>query len=102
MTGFGELEVEQIIIAVKTWAKRSQIDSFAVVGSWARKQARSDSDLDLMFLTSNLELFFKDITWFDRIPWDNLNLTLDRAMRSHLWSSSFSTSCFSVWTKNRV
>ena len=79
MAGFKESEVEQIIIAVETWAiKRSQINSFAVVGSWARKQTHPNSDLDLMFLASNPELFFEDLTWFNYIPWENVNLTIDR------------------------
>ena len=78
MSGFEKLEVEQIIAAVKTWVMRSQIYSFAVVGSWARKQAHPDSDLDLMFLSSNPKLFFEDTTWLNDIPWDNLNLIIKR------------------------
>ena len=78
MPGFKESEVEQIIVAVKTWARRSPINSFAIVGSWARKQARSDSDLDLMFLTSNPELFLGNTTWFNNISWNNLDLKIER------------------------
>ena len=78
MTGFKESEVEQILVTVETWAKSQlEINGFALVGSWARKQARPDSDLDLMFLTPHLELFFEDIVWFNNIPWHSLNLEID-------------------------
>ncbi|MEY2831697.1 MAG: hypothetical protein RLZZ574_955 [Cyanobacteriota bacterium] len=75
MSGFETLEVDNILRAIKTWAEsQSKIDAFALVGSWARKEATKNSDIDLMILTANPDLFFRDKDWFNRISWHDLNL----------------------------
>jgi Nucleotidyltransferase domain len=75
MTGFETSEVDNILRAIKTWAEyQPEIDAVALVGSWARKQAKKDSDIDLMILTPNPNLFFQDTKWLNCISWHNLNL----------------------------
>jgi uncharacterized protein len=77
MSGFETLEVANILSAIKTWAEsQPEIDAVALVGSWARKQAKKDSDIDLMILTPNPNLFFQDTKWFNRISWQDLNLKI--------------------------
>ena len=73
MAGFSELEVSKIIKGVKIWAKQPEIDAVGLVGSWARDRAYENSDLDLMILTSNPDLFFQDTDWFNSILWHDLN-----------------------------
>ena len=49
-------EYERIIRSVADWAARQEdIIGVAVVGSWARKNARMDSDVDLVILTDGEE-----------------------------------------------
>ena len=77
MPGFDKLQVERICRAIATWADRDpKIYAVALVGSWARNEAHPDSDIDLMVLTSDPERFFHDNSWFDSIPWQELNLQL--------------------------
>lgn len=77
MPGFDELEVKQILIMVQAWAtQQPEIDAVALVGSWARKEAHQDSDIDLMILTLNPKMYFQDLDWFNDIPWHNLNLEI--------------------------
>ena len=77
MSGFEELEVERISKAIATWANREpKIYAVALVGSWARNEAHTDSDIDLMILTPDPERFFHDNSWFDRIPWQEFDLQL--------------------------
>ena len=79
MAGFKKLEVETIIAAVAAWAKQQpEIYGVALVGSWARNQAHENSDLDLMFLTPNPELFFQDPNWFNELDWQKLNLQISK------------------------
>ena len=74
MVGFSKLDVSKIIGAIGIWAKQQpEIYAVALVGSWARSEAHENSDLDLMILTSNPELFFQDTNWFNSIPWHDLN-----------------------------
>ena len=76
MSGFTASEVDCIIQIVKTWAENEpEIHAAAVVGSWARKQARADSDLDLMLLTPQPELFFDNYS-FQHLPWHTLELEI--------------------------
>ena len=79
MAGFRELEVKRIIATIKAWAKQQpKIIAVTLVGSWAKNQAHENSDIDLVFLTPHLELFFHDTVWFYSIPWHDLNLNVDR------------------------
>jgi predicted nucleotidyltransferase len=45
-------EVEQLLRRVREWAEgRDDLAAVALVGSWARDEAREDSDVDLVVLT---------------------------------------------------
>ena len=78
MTGFRKSEVEEIITTIERWAiSHSLILSMALVGSWARNEANSHSDIDLMFLTSEPKLFFDDVHWFKNISWHKFNLEIN-------------------------
>ena len=49
---------------VTQWARsRSDILAVALVGSWARGQARPDSDLDLLVLTTAPAVYRQDSNW---------------------------------------
>ena len=75
MAGFNKLEVATIIAAVAAWAKQQpEICGVALVGSWARNRTHENSDLDLMLLATNPELFFRDTNWFNKLDWQKLNL----------------------------
>lgn len=61
-------QVERILRCVKAWAEmRGDIKAVAVVGSWARGEAKSTSDLDLMILTSEAEQYKSDSRWLPAI-----------------------------------
>jgi uncharacterized protein len=66
-------KVDRILKEIIYWASiNKNIYAAALVGSWARGTARADSDIDLMFLTSDPSLFIKDRTWIDEINWENI------------------------------
>ncbi len=44
-------------------ARQEDIIGVAVVGSWARKNARMDSDVDLVILTQDKERYLADSSW---------------------------------------
>ena len=50
---------------------RRDILALALVGSWARGEARTNSDIDLMFLTEQPLLFRKNAAWLKEIDWDD-------------------------------
>lgn len=57
-------EYRRIIRSVAAWASRQpDVAGVAVVGSWARNQARMDSDLDLVVLTDDKEQYLSDDSW---------------------------------------
>ena len=75
MNGFTTLSVDRILQMVETWAEtQPEIHAVALVGSWARGQAKADSDIDLMFLTPNSQLFFLNPNYFGSFPWHKLSL----------------------------
>ena len=78
VVGFSKLDVSKILNAVEIWAKQPEIYAVVLVGSWARDRAHENSDLDLMILTPNPDLFFQNTTWFNSIPWCDLgNFKID-------------------------
>jgi hypothetical protein len=57
-------EYRRITRSVAAWAASQQdIAGVAVVGSWARKLARLDSDVDFVVLTDDKELYLSDGSW---------------------------------------
>jgi hypothetical protein len=62
---------------VVAWAKRrSDIVGVALVGSWARGNARPTSDIDLMLLTPDPEAFRSSSAWLDEIDWAALGASM--------------------------
>ena len=73
------LTVNSILSQIISWAKnRSNISAVALVGSWARDTAQPDSDIDLMFLTSNPEDFRINETWINEIDWAIIGYQVNR------------------------
>ena len=65
-----ERRVAAILEAVTAWVEsRDDIAIAALIGSWARGEARPDSDLDLMILTPVPATFRDDTTWVNEIDW---------------------------------
>lgn len=77
MGGFTEQQVDRILELVRAWTEtQPRIRAVALVGSWARGQARANSDLDLMFLTSNPELFLHNASWHHCLLWQEIGLEI--------------------------
>jgi hypothetical protein len=65
-------QLEKVLAPIMVWASaRTDILGLALVGSYARGDARPDSDIDLILLTSAPETFRHDKTWLDEIAWTN-------------------------------
>jgi predicted nucleotidyltransferase len=55
---------EQYIGEVTAWAKsRNDINSLVLVGSYARKQARPDSDIDFVVVCQDKDILLKNTSW---------------------------------------
>jgi predicted nucleotidyltransferase len=53
---------------ITNWAQaRPDVRAVALVGSWARGAARPDSDVDLMLLVDEPELFERETDWLEEI-----------------------------------
>ena len=58
--------VEQLLRTAQAWAgDRPDVAAVFLVGSQARGQARPDSDVDLVILTSEPGRYFEDRTWLE-------------------------------------
>jgi predicted nucleotidyltransferase len=58
------LEVDIVLKATRRWAvAQSDIHALALVGSWARNEARMTSDIDLVLLTENLQHYVSRTEW---------------------------------------
>lgn len=58
--------------------KRSDISSLAIVDSWARTSADTDSDLDLMLLVNSSALYRSDSSWLSVINWQQTGFRMER------------------------
>lgn len=55
------MEISSFLNSVKQWANENEaIHSVILVGSYARGKEKEDSDVDLVIITSNPDLYFKD------------------------------------------
>jgi hypothetical protein len=62
--------IDRLLAPVATWVNsRSDILGLAIVGSWARAAQRPDSDVDLVLLAHETQMFRRDKTWLDQIHW---------------------------------
>ncbi|HUH97210.1 MAG TPA: nucleotidyltransferase domain-containing protein [Anaerolineales bacterium] len=58
------LEIERVIRRLKRWVQdKPDILAVGYVGSWARGEAGPDSDLDLIILTADPEIYLNDPKW---------------------------------------
>jgi hypothetical protein len=63
-------EVARIAAAVVDWASGLRdVSGLAMVGSWASARARSDSDLDFVFIADRPDRFRQDRDWLSAIAW---------------------------------
>ena len=61
--------VAPIVAPIVSWAsRRPDIRGLALVGSWARRAARRDSDIDLVLLVNEPKAF-RSRDWLDDIQW---------------------------------
>ncbi len=64
VTDHRQQEFNGILNHVRSWAAgRSQIAAVALVGSWARNEQRMDSDVDIVVLATDTEVFVRDEGW---------------------------------------
>lgn len=62
--GNGAVKAAEMIEAARTWAERQQdIRAVALVGSYARGEARSDSDIDLILLARDPARYLRRTDW---------------------------------------
>ena len=61
------MTVDELLKAVTSWAEHEvDIVSVALVGSRARGDARSDSDVDLVIQCTRPERYLKELTWLSQ------------------------------------
>lgn len=65
--------ISEFLEQLTNWSmRREDIIATALVGSWARGQAREDSDVDLMFLVNGPEMFRESTDWLEEFDWSAL------------------------------
>lgn len=59
--------IRTFLNAFVTWASaHSDVQAIALVGSYARGDARDDSDVDLVILTNQPQRYIEDLKWIER------------------------------------
>lgn len=59
--------IQDFLDAFVSWAAdRPDVHGIALVGSYARGEAREDSDVDLVILTEQSPAYLEEIGWIDR------------------------------------
>jgi predicted nucleotidyltransferase len=72
-------EVERLLTRAREWAaRRSDIRALCLVGSWARDDARMDSDVDLVLLTADLGAYTADEAWVRELGGERIIRTRPR------------------------
>ena len=57
-------EVAELLDAVRRWAPgRADLRAVALVGSWARRKAHADSDVDIVLLTDTPDAYIDNAEW---------------------------------------
>ena len=76
--GVGREGVEDVLTRVVRWAEtRSDIRAVALVGSYARRAERTDSDIDLAILTFSPDRYTREEDWVIELGLGNLVQTND-------------------------
>jgi hypothetical protein len=58
------MEVDRLLGCAREWAEaRTDVRGLALVGSWAREEARADSDVDFVLLTISKERYVAHDDW---------------------------------------
>jgi len=82
--------IKVILGQVKNWAqKRSEILALALVGSYARGEATLESDIDLMVIASDTEVFRQNYDWMYQINWESVSYKIQKwndAQYGVVWS----------------
>jgi nucleotidyltransferase-like protein len=61
-----------VVSEVTRWAEaRGGVQALGLVGSWARGQARADSDIDLIVLAAKPERY-RESAWLDELDWSRV------------------------------
>ena len=83
-------DADAILSAVTAWAmKREDIRALALAGSWARGDAREDSDVDLLVLTEQADDYRHRREWLTEIAFAEAGcrvLTSEDASYGLVWS----------------
>jgi predicted nucleotidyltransferase len=70
--------LRQAVDPILAWAeRRPDLLAVALVGSWARGEARTDSDIDLVLLTDNPDALRQETSWHLDIAWGDAGLRPD-------------------------
>jgi predicted nucleotidyltransferase len=65
------IDIQAFLNKFATWAARqNDIQAIALVGSYARKTAKTESDVDLVIITTEPDKYLNDSSWDQRI-WRN-------------------------------
>lgn len=68
MTPERRREVESLLERAASWAQaREDLAAVALVGSWARRAERPDSDVDLIVLTDDPSLYLERDDWVEAL-----------------------------------
>ena len=98
--------IKVILGQVKNWAqKRSEILALALVGSYARGEATLKSDIDLMMIASDTEVFRQSYDWMYQINWESINYKIQKwndAQYGVVWSRHVYLSNYSSSSKNHL
>jgi predicted nucleotidyltransferase len=77
------VEVESLIAAVRRWSRpRPDLRAVALVGSWARKDPRPGSDLDLILLSEDPSRYIEREDWAEELGTDRVTPATARGVLS--------------------
>jgi hypothetical protein len=82
-------EAEKVLVEVMQWAEARSFSGLALVGSYARGQARERSDIDLVLLANDPDVFRQDAAWLTEIAWSRAGvhpLAHEDAQYGAVWS----------------
>ena len=59
--------IQDFLNAFVNWASAQEdVEGIVLVGSYARGEARDDSDIDLVLLTKKVDRYLENVTWLER------------------------------------